>query len=542
MHNFNIKSKILFLFSFILAFVLNLDTRAENANKQFPVLAEGKKVNNKIALPKVSSYKIVNKANKANNYNSKEKQKDANINRINLAPSPNLKAVNSLAIVVGEEKNDLSKQDSARANSSENISNSLKNLISVALANNNALKQKEELVSSQNWQRDAKVSAMMPKISLEYQSSDNSYKKSSANNIDKFTTNENTRQILLRQNLFEGFAGLNRLSAESSRLEIAKYDFKAQQQSLIVGVVKSYLNFLRLNELLKNAKQELLVYQQHLENSRQKLSKYEITKSDFLQVEVSLNNAIIKQERINQQIFQEKYRLRQMLNQQQDTYLALENREEIANFIENKLSSFETEVAKISQDIELHIKSSPRIKQSKTEVSLKKSLRNIAKSNFMPRVDFDASLAKNQYDTQANAQQNYNQNERSINIKVSLPVFDSWQDKYNLNSTNADYRAVMAKYREDSLGVLSAIQSEIARFNINRKLLIASKRNYQVASKIYDNAFIEFSNGLKDNFELLYFINNLYSKSDELINVNTDLAIGFYNILELLGEANIDQL
>jgi adhesin transport system outer membrane protein len=431
------------------------------------------------------------------------------------------------------KKNDKNKAVATENKEENNIDSDIKIAIKTAIARNNLIDSKKSIVNAQNSQKNSSIVSYLPSISVSYQSQKHNYEKgrfqSGNENLPERSQIKNS-QAIIRQNLFDGFSTTNRLRSDSTRLKMSKQELILTQQQLMSNIAKSYFNISRLKDLMLNNQQEITTYQKHLDNTKIKLKNHEITKTDFHQVEINLMNANIKRDRLYAQFLQENYRIKQLMNI--DKELDFKSN---GSYLASKISALDRDINNIENNLANIIASNPKIKQSDYDAKIKKINKQLELANFMPKVDASLSHSRNY---NSNNFRIYNQDERVASLIVSVPIFDFGKDKFSFDRASHEYSSAKAKYREDLTQIKTAIMSEIIKYKTNKAILKNNQENYLIANLIYENAMIEFKNGVKDNFELLYFINTKFIRNEELINSYFETLSSAFTVLEVSGLLN----
>jgi outer membrane protein len=108
---------------------------------------------------------------------------------------------------------------------------------------------------------------------------------------DSFGTLPRTYGIQAQQNIFDGFQTINRVrGAESGALQTREQLRDTEQSTLLDGVT-AYMDVLRDTALLELQRNNVLVLQEQLRETRDRFTVGEVTRTDVAQAEASLSSA-----------------------------------------------------------------------------------------------------------------------------------------------------------------------------------------------------------------------------------------------------------
>jgi outer membrane protein TolC len=194
---------------------------------------------------------------------------------------------------------------------------SLHDIVGSVYRENNIILAKRRTIESDDYFVKSSYSGFLPTVDASYNNTRNNY-----NNADigygAYTPptmlQTNRYQLRLQQNVFNGFRDFNTMQKARSKFESTVYDAIVTEQDILHQVLQGYIGVLRYNELLRISDESIQTYLGQKKNIEQRYSVNDVTNTDFLQTELSLENAQIQREQTFQLLNSTQFALERFLN------------------------------------------------------------------------------------------------------------------------------------------------------------------------------------------------------------------------------------
>ena len=189
------------------------------------------------------------------------------------------------------------------------------------------------------------------------------------------------------------------------------------------------------------------------------------------------------------------------------------------------------------ESIELDlIKNQPQFKQLDANYYLFKENINLFYAEFLPSIGFSGSLHRVQSNNKKNFIFNNFQNNSSVSINISLPIFDGFSSLARVNKAKADARK--AKYQAEDIKkkLILELKSIYLDLNESKEKINASKKKIELAEKGYKIANDLFQNGMTTQLELLSAEISLNQAELNLIQSKFEYQIAMARLSRAIGE------
>ncbi|TBW25902.1 TolC family protein [Gramella sp. KN1008] len=428
---------------------------------------------------------------------------------------------------------------SAKAQGFDSKSLSLSECITIALDNNISYRQSiiQREAADVNYRQTR--SRLLPNINADF-----NYGTNTGRSIDPFTNSYIDQQLNftnvglnLGNQIFNGFEILNSIQRDKFNLSAAKAEEEQARQRLILDVAIAYYQVLNNKDLLELAR---LRYQSTDEQARRLKSLYEEGEgnpADYTDIVGQLKNDETVITETKSRLEQAKLELKQLLNVEYDIELDYENRE-------TGLGQFTQSAQQVYENA---LKDMPSIEAREFRVHAAEENIAVARSLYVPRVDFFAQVNSNysslanlfnetgsevvetagfvtvdgtDYSVFRNEQQftqesipfldqlNNNLN-TVIGISVDIPIFNGFRARQNIQLRKLEFQ-------DSQLELENAKNDLETEVRTAHNLMTAAYENYNLFQEqvlAYEDSFsvneVRFNNGVSNYVEYIISKNNL---------------------------------
>ncbi|MDA3966522.1 TolC family protein [Helicobacter sp. WB40] len=363
---------------------------------------------------------------------------------------------------------------------------SMQEAIDLALIANHSIKEQEHILNETKYNYKSSQGKFYPSLNITYGQTTSNRK----NNYNQNTTNSFGANI--QYNLFNGFSDFYNTKSQKYLYEAQKYYLQSTTEDIILLVKSAYINILRQKQSVIVAKQSKDLLEEQKRESAEFYRVGFIPKNDLLAVEVELNKAIQNllsaQSMLNYYIKTLERYTRIKINLDDINELQLHT----PTLVEEKLKSIMLE--KRAEILYLD-----NIIQSK-DSNIKS-----ARGEFLP----DLNLI-GEYTNSDNLKNSKNvNNESTIQLQVSINIFNGLSDKYNLESAKTNKMAFTSQranlIEELELQLFNAIENynlALNAYEVSKVALTQAEENYRISKNRYKARIMSTSDFLDAEYLL----------------------------------------
>ena len=417
--------------------------------------------------------------------------------------------------------------------------------ISMALTENNQIRSMEFEKEKADWNKKRAWSVLFPSINMytRYSNIDNktfmerSYNPFSSLGLQmpqSVFRESYYSSINIHTPLFEG-ALLNGLAIADANIEMASQADKAAREEIIFQVIRSYLNIIKANDILKLQRDYLELSQMNYERAErlQRADRYSKTEALRWKVDYQLQKSIVASS--ESVLRNSKATLTRFLGtglkkpfeiKKNIPTILTEKSEEIANKTDDEI----LEMINLSNEELIKINSSLSSIKAGEEIS--RLMYKNTFSSYMPSVSLDYSYAwkeNNTIDLDDNRSQ-------TLMVTCNIPIFKSFQNYTVSKTAYYDYRKTKELFSDQLQNiryVLTNITNNIINLKNQREL---SKVNVEFNEKNYNIVARRKEQGLVSNINFIDAKLNLQNAKLNHISTYYDLISSMIELYYHLGK------
>jgi len=330
--------------------------------------------------------------------------------------------------------------------------------------------------------------------------------------------------IILRQNIFKGFSTQETVNYQAMRALASAYSYLEKANDVTLQTIKSYIDILRYQAMLKNAQ----LHVNHIEKLYEKVTKsYKagLTKmSEVSRVQASLSSArsnmLVARNRLTNSIYNFKRVTGRMVSPNElepiSFNLPLPDSQEKA-----------TQIA---------LKYNPSIKVGEYNTKEAEFRYKESKSKFYPTVDAEVMGG---YNDRMHSDSNNPYPDRKDDVKAMLKI------KYNIFRGGADEAArvgMMSRVSKEA-EVLNDLKRQVTEgldlswstYQLNRERIPVLQRYLNESKKTLKLYWKEYNLGERSLLDLLAIENDLKRANDELVDAKYNMLLAKYRIVDAMG-------
>jgi len=316
----------------------------------------------------------------------------------------------------------------------------------------------------------------------------------------------------------------------------AKLSLESKKLNLNYQVAEVYFNLLRLDELIKISKKQLISSKEQLKRVTEKISLGLLKKSDKLQWKVKVqNDKIVLEQALNNRSALKTY-WKNLLNLSKITETLLPDKIKLPEYDKEilkyaNLSEVEKEVKIKKIQNQVKVRNADIKNLSVAEKISKKNL-DIAKGNFLPAINMQYTR-QIESDDRLNLKGDSNWN---VAIVASVPLFHSGANFTKLKKSKAGYERTKLLLQNTEEKILIGAKNAFYELVITAKKVKSSKLSIKNAKENYRIINDFFAQGMATNKDLLDAEIMLFATKIQLTNSYYDFILAKYNINKFINK------
>lgn len=309
--------------------------------------------------------------------------------------------------------------------------------------------------------------------------------------------------LTIRQPIFNGgklFLGYK--IAQLSTKQVLQ-NLASSQNDLQYNVADSYLNILKIQDMIKIANKSLASSKAQLKKIYDKFDVGMVKKSDVLQWEVKVENDKITLEELKNGLSVLKTYWYNILGLESLSQAAMPDRIALTSY-DNEITLLHSmsEVTKfdtLSYVLSVVKAENPDLKSFALSERIAKTAQNLAITNFLPSLNLQYTKTFDQDD-----KLNFD-GAKSWNIAAvfSVPIFHFGTNITNLKKSNFQYKSIQLQLEDAREKILMAAENSVYDLITKAKRVISGKLAYENAKQNYSIVNDLFDQGMVTNTELM---------------------------------------
>ena len=354
--------------------------------------------------------------------------------------------------------------------------------------------------------------------------------KDKTERVDNHDVHNDSRNIQVSQNLFQGGGSFANYKAANARVAQKEAEFVAEEQKVLFNGVKAYLEIWAKEANLKVSQKAERVFKETLEATLEKLKFGVASQAD-------VEKATSEYQKANAQLAQS----------QAELAGAIATYESSTSLTYESLEEPEMLVAMPSQMDDVVAKSyaaNPNLIQADRAVDEADAKDTISKAAFLPTLDVNASVAHQKRTNSLSDQidPNTNRLNRSISAELKIPLFKQGSEYADLKQAVNTLEAMKKKRRSTQQELMQAIRSTWANWQAAMSQVNSLTSGVKAATFVKEGVRQEYDFGIKSLFDVYQAEKDLLEAEYKLISAKQQEFMNAYQILSLTGELTSSNL
>lgn len=404
---------------------------------------------------------------------------------------------------------------------------SLEDAIIESLANNLNLKLENsnlEIAEEDVFQSKA---SFLPTISLTGSISEtetsNIISQSGISSSD-YELSPSSKSIILSQTLFNGFGRTYNLESSKAEYELQKLNILKTKQDVILETIEAYFNTLITEKSLRSYKDNLKTVSERFESTKKEFEVGLASKTDVAQSESYMNTAKID-------FLNAKIKYKNIKNSFQDLVGT-----EAANLLFSNINSILPESYEEFRD--LVMKNNLSILMARTNLNIKTSNVNSAKSAYYPKVDLTASKSElKEYTSLIDTLST-----EELKATISWPIFNSGKSLSTVRQAEKmknSYFILLQKTQQDTLTLASDIWE---KYIIGKDTILAADLSYIASKTAFEGTKIEQEVGERTVLDVLNARQSVLNAEIQFFNEQKNQEVIKAQVMYLAGILNLNNI
>ncbi|MCC8397803.1 MAG: TolC family protein [Rickettsia endosymbiont of Labidopullus appendiculatus] len=407
----------------------------------------------------------------------------------------------------------------------------LPDALSSAYNNNGELQIIRQNFLSEIEQFSAAFSGFMPNISYNINSNISKSKPNSQYdpNSPKKETKSQQNTLILEQPIFSGGSSVANLKAAQSAFRASRAKYYAEEQKVILSLIKNYLDCYDAKEKYKISEISLKTNKHQLATIEEKLKLGEATSIDLASAKASL--AVAETNRLNV------YANYQATKATFIRVFGIEA-DDIAmppmpDNLPNSLDAL----------IEKAVNVNPSIDSTRHSVRSHKAAQIAAMAELLPKVNFKIESGKTIHNPEVPISNNINSRSTTSTLSVNIPIYSHGGSEYSkIRKAKNSIRSAAIQLDDTIKQIRASAIGSWEGFEAAKSKIIATSQGVEAAQIAYDGIMQEEIVGSKTILEVLTAEEKLYNAKISKVDAYRDSILAAYQIKSLLGELTAKSL
>lgn len=393
----------------------------------------------------------------------------------------------------------------------ENIRLDLEEAIDLAYKNNYLIKNSELDLESSNLKMKQAVKNLLP--TLEYTGNYTGYdKERSYNGILTDESFEN--KIYINQNIFSGGENFSKISIAKNQKDISQYEYENLRKEIRLSTIEKYIKIIELEKQMEVYKKSL----ENLEGQQKKIQrKFELN--------LVAKNMVLP---LDTKVLSTKTNILELKNLIEISKIDLKNHLGIKNsddieVINNLNEKIQKRKLDLEKDLLFARENNRDNKIAKLQNEIKVEEKNIARAEFLPKVDFTLGYSSGA----PKFRDSGDDWEWQTGVKVSMNVFEFGKslDNYRVSKNEIEKSENLVEKTKDDIDLeirrsYSNMMTYKNMIKTNKSAVESARENYNVESKRYELDLI-------DTISLIEIEENLVEAELQLISSELNYYLSY---------------
>lgn len=412
---------------------------------------------------------------------------------------------------------------------SEVLAIDLHDSLSSAYENNAELKIARTTFLNEIEQFPQALSNFMPKISAKISAND--YKNKGKSQFSRKTSEykDVQRVLSIEQPIFNGGGSVASLKAAQSGFRAARGKFYAQEQKVILSLIKTYLECYSTSEKYNISENSVEYSKKQLESTEVKLKLGESTETEVAKARAAL--AISETNRL-------------------DAYAKLQSAK--ADFFRMfGTEPIDIKIPSLPNDLPPSLEAllqkatlvNPEIDSIRNSTAAAKASEFVAKAALLPRVSFKVDTGRSYYDLESRGTSLVNSNSVTSSVSMTIPIYEKGGAEYSeIRKTKNQTRLSTIQLNEQVKIVYSNAIASWETFNTAKSRIISSSQGVEYGKTAYDGSVQEELVGTKTILDVLDAQEQLQKAQIQNVDANVAYIFNAYQIKSLIGQLTAKSL
>ena len=343
--------------------------------------------------------------------------------------------------------------------------------------------------------------------------------KSPATNQNRISSTQDETSLILKENLFNGFATNNMIYQQKSRLDAAGYQMLETADRLILGLTKSYIDLLKQKKLMalskENVKTHETIYKMIKQRSDSGFGRLSDARQADSRLALAIANYIAQENDYNDEIanfrimYGKSININDLKDPKTDFYIP-------DSFSKVKNKSFDC---------------NPSIRVQEANIRYADARHKGSESAFYPKVDLElAGTIGHDLAGIDGRQEN-----SSALVKVRYNLYNQGADKLNQEKLATLILKEKATKGNTKRDLKKSVQFSWNNYNATKKRMVLLKQHQKYAKETLDAYQKEFSIGKRDLINVLDAEGEYYTARKAFVESEAAYEYSKYRLLDNMG-------
>jgi TolC family type I secretion outer membrane protein len=359
----------------------------------------------------------------------------------------------------------------------------------------------------------------MPRVSGQFQNTKTKLESNAAKSLQT-TENVNSRSLTVTQPIFSGGDTYADIKIAENNLSAGHANFMNVSNDISLRTVSAYEGILNSRDILKLNQNNEKLLRENLKLTKTRFKHGEVTKTDVLQAESRLSNAIANRERAEGEV-----------KAAEATYVRIVGTE-LPDYMDPISLDAISVPGSFEEFLEISLKNNPALLSAKHGSEATKYQVNKSYAAVLPQVSAQAQFNRTSLPkTSSNTSDN-----NSYVLNVSVPLLANGGREYGeiartqhlAKRSEFQYKETERQVRENSVRAWNA-------YKVAKAVIKSSDETISASKRALEGVQAEAKAGTRTTLDVLNAQNELFSAQVNKRSATKDLVESVYSILQLMG-------
>jgi TolC family type I secretion outer membrane protein len=369
------------------------------------------------------------------------------------------------------------------------------------------------------------IGGWLPSITANYERGRDYLQSKSNTGGTEVYRSPDSRSITISQDVFNGFASINRTKEANSNIKAARAELVNVEQNVLFESVGAYMDVVRDLEVDKLNGRNVEILRKHLDATNDRFDLGEVTRTDVSQAKARLAAADADYAQAKGNIASSRATYLKVIGTDVDLVIMPSSSIEIPN--------------QLNELVELAQSNHPALKNAEYSKNAASNNVRAVQGNLLPSVSLNGTYSKEKGTILASSGAI---DRGSILFNVSVPIFQKGIEYSRVRQAKENFKRARANVDNIHDSIVEFSSRVWHDYNVAVSTVSANNAAVEAASIALEGVIQEYKAGSRTTLDVLDAEQELFSAKVDLITARRDKVVASYNALSAIGKLNARDL